>query len=658
MKPADLSERRSLRLAVDGGLPLDIDIAGSAPASSTLNEIVARLNTVVPGLAAATDDARLRLTSPTAGPQSRLSLLPNRTLDLIEYPPRLIADPPRTLQHGAQWSLVNASAAGSNVTIDLLAPQGVVGPTFVNRTTGQRLRVLTAAPPGGRLRIWNEAGGALHAVVTAVDGSETPVPPDGLLSGPLGAQLILKRGAASALSGGAAGTSAQLQLNDPAAPALAVLRALRQGAAGNTVRVTVAEASMDGQDIPEPTGQSTRLVGRIREDGASYQLVGLSDAALAHLRPGPAVALTALVDRVVAVSGTLYRAQAGMPLLVVRSAAALFDVTLSDGSAPPEVYLGVTIGWPADEQDGLVSRVNRADSYLAWAEHVSKTDALRVPAGRSAYVYLDCYGARFDRDQVADLPRGIDTRFPGAVCRERGVFDVSRFSPLAGEAEEAVFAAPGPITDGLVEVTTQREEYQPGTLVVNLPADLPPDLGARFDLSRFGSAGDQSELFEGFVTEPTSDNQHPLQRIGKDKSRLVKASVVQRVEIGFQPVSLPFRHPRTRTLRGGTASEPARLYLKDDDVADLIKLEACEPGDAGNAIAVTVTKVDPAHFDMTISYQGGLFESARLVALIGQSGVAPTLPASAADLLKPGPVGVLHAKAAGVHIAVTRDRTI
>ena len=93
-------------------------------------------------------------------------------------------------------------------------------------------------------------------------------------------------------------------------------------------------------------------------------------------------------------------------------------------------------------------------------------------------------------------------------------------------------------------------------------------------------------------------------------------------------------------------------------MADLIKLEACEPGDAGNAIAVTVTKVDPAHFDMTISYQGGLFESARLVALIGQSGVAPTLPASAADLLKPGPVGVLHAKAAGVHIAVTRDRTI
>ncbi|MFN8475285.1 MAG: hypothetical protein U0822_24090 [Anaerolineae bacterium] len=656
LKPADLSERRVLRVAVDGGLPVDIDIAGAAPASTTLTEIVARLNAAVPGLASATDDAHLRLTSPTAGPQSRLSVLPNRALELIEYAPRLVSDAPRSLQHGARWTLDNVGAAEADLTIDLLAPQGTVGPTFVNCTTGQRLRVLTDILPGGRLRVWT-GGGGLRAAVTAPDGSETSVPPSKLLSGPLGAQIILTGAASSALSGGQEGVGAQLQLNDPGAPALAVLHARRFGAAGSAVQVTVAEAAIPGQEAPAPSGQQVRLVGLIRVDTAGYTLVGPADAVLADLRAGPGVALANLAGRVAAVSGPFYPSDAAAGLMVVEQAAALFDVTLSDGAGPQETYQGVTIGWPADEQDGLVSRINRIDSRMVWAEYASKADALRVPIGRSEWLYLDCYGARFDRDQVADPARGINTRFPGAVCRERGVFDVSRFAPLAGEAEKAVFAA-GPITDGVVEVTTQREIYQPGTLAVNLPADLPSELGARFDEGRFGSADDQSETYPGFVTEPTSDPKHPQQLIGDSNSRLVTASVVQRVEIGFEPVSLPIRHPRVRTLQGGTATERARIYLKDVDVADIIKLEAREPGEAGNAIAVTVTKVDPAHFDMSISYQGGRFESARLVALIGQTGVGETIPAATADLLKPGPVGVLHAKAAGVHVEVTRDRTI
>ncbi|MFN8483147.1 MAG: hypothetical protein U0768_08890 [Anaerolineae bacterium] len=655
LKPADLVERRILRLAVDGGPPLDIDIAGPAPASSTLPQIVARLNAAVPGLASATDDAHLRLTSPTAGPDSRLSLLPIRTLDLVEYAPRRVTDAPRALQHGAQWRLENPGAAEADLAINLTAPQGVVGPTFVNRTTGQRLRILADVLPGGRLRVWS-ADGQPRAVITAPDGSETPVGAAQMLGGPLGAQIILTGAAAAALSGGGDYQAAQLQLNDPTAPALAVLHAQHYGAAGNAVKIVVAEASIPTQGMPTPGGQALRLVGRVVADGTGDRLVSAADAILADLRAGPGVSLADLAGRVAALSGRLYPQDSGPGLLVVERAAAVFDVTLRDGGGPPETYAGVTIGWPADEADGLVARVNRADSPLAWGEHGRKTDALRVPIGRSEWLYLDCYGARFDRDQVADPPR-ITTRFPGLVCRERGVFDVSRFAPLAGEAEEAVFAA-GPITDGVVQVTLQREVYQPGVFAVNLPADLPPQLGARFDAGYFGSSDDGVETYRGFVTEPTSDPQHPLQLIGDDKSRLVTASVTQQAEIGFEPVKLPFRHPRIHTLRGGTAAERARLYLKDDDVADLIKLEAREPGEAGNAIAVTVTKTGPAHFDMTISYQGGRFESARLVALIGQVGVGETIPAATTDLLKPGPVGVLHAKAAGVRAEVTRDRTI
>ncbi|MFN8496349.1 MAG: hypothetical protein U0641_00720 [Anaerolineae bacterium] len=653
--PADLSERRVLRLAVDGGLPLDIDIAGAAPASSTLAEIVARINAARPGLASATDDARLRLTSPTAGAHSRLSVLPNRTIELVEYAPRLVSDAPRSLQHGAGWTLDNPGAAEADLAIDLTAPQGVVGPTFVNRTTGQRLRVLADILPGGRLRVWLSPDGALRAVITARDGRETVVPAAQILSGPLGAQIILRGAATSALSGGEDGLGAQLQLNDPAAPSLAILHARRYGAVGNGVRVIVAEAALPAQDTPAPSGEAARLVGRVVADG-SYRLVDAAGAPFAEMRAGPGVALAGLAGRAAAVSGRLYPADAGPGLMVVERAAALFDVTLSDGGGVSETYAGVTMGRPDDVADGLVSRVNRADSALVWGEYVSKAQALRVPIGRSAWLYLDCYGARFDRDQVADPPR-INTRFPGLVCRERGVFDVSRFAPLVGEAEEAVFAAE-PITDGVVQVTTGREIYGPGIFAVNLPADLPAEFGARFDGGRFGSADDGVETYLRFVTEPTDDPDHPLKRIGDSTSRLVKASVVQRAEIGFEPVSLPFRHPRTRMLRGGTAAEPARIYLRDDGVADIIKLEAREPGEAGNAIAVTVTKVDPAHFDMSIAYQGGRFESARLVALIGQTGVGETIPAATAELLQPGPVGVLHAKAAGVRVAVTRDRTI
>ena len=75
-------------------------------------------------------------------------------------------------------------------------------------------------------------------------------------------------------------------------------------------------------------------------------------------------------------------------------------------------------------------------------------------------------------------------------------------------------------------------------------------------------------------------------------------------------------------------------------------------GAFGNEIVVTARKSDagPARFDVTISYQGGRFENARLAARGGDR-----LPPRMEDFLRPGAVGVLQAKAAGVHAEVTRD---
>ena len=66
---------------------------------------------------------------------------------------------------------------------------------------------------------------------------------------------------------------------------------------------------------------------------------------------------------------------------------------------------------------------------------------------------------------------------------------------------------------------------------------------------------------------------------------------------------------------------------------------------------MTARKAGPARFDVTVSYPGARFENARQVALGGEH-----LPVLTDDLLRPGPVGVLQAKAAGIYAKVTRDR--
>ena len=79
-------------------------------------------------------------------------------------------------------------------------------------------------------------------------------------------------------------------------------------------------------------------------------------------------------------------------------------------------------------------------------------------------------------------------------------------------------------------------------------------------------------------------------------------------------------------------------------------LEAKTAGAWGNEIAVSARQVGPAIYDVSVIYHGGRFESGRSVVL-GRP-IADVTQA----LLKPGPVGVLMAKAAGVRAAVTRDR--
>ena len=473
LTPVTLGERRVLRLSVDGGRPVDIDVAGTAPEMTFLDEIVNRINAVFPGLASATEDDHLRLTSPTAGEASHLEVFPLRALEVIEYPPAPAAYPPasglpRAVRHGDRWAVNNEGAIDAELEIELIAPHGTVGPSFVNLTTGQSVRIDAVILPGERGRLWRDPEGALHAEIIAVDGTAYPVP-----------------------------------------------------------------------------------------------------------------ALDIVID-------------------------------------PPAQGLG-------------------------------QSATLMLPRGRSEWIYLDCYAARFD------YARFNAARFAGGLCLKRAAFDISHFVRTPPGREAAVFA-PESLSDPPVEIRFHWAHHQPGALVVNLPADLPDRFGGRFNQVRFGVADGAPEIYAGVVTEPPTDSNHLKTRINSG-SRLIQAEIVPRVPIGWQAVTIPFRRPRMHMFTGGKDGARARLYLTEKDVPGFIELVANQPGAWGNSIAVSVRKAGPARFDVTVNYRGARFESARKIVFAGRL-LKPgevALPALIEDLLKPGPVGVVQAKAAGIRAGVSRD---
>jgi hypothetical protein len=471
LTPVNLLERRLVRLSIDGSRPVDIDVSGATPDATFLDEIVAKINAVFPGLASATDDDHLRLTSPTAGESSRLEVLPLRLLEIIEYPPKIVEEPPIQVRHADSWQINNTGAVEVDLEAEIHAQQGIVGPMLVNRTEGWRIRLGVNVRAGERVRLWRDPDAGIQAAILDARAERSEIPSEHIYVESLGAP-------------------------------------------------------------------------------------------------------TWLTDR-----------------------------------------------------------------------------ALRLQPGSSSWTYMDCEGARFN---FAHFNRAS---FAGGSCRERGVFNISKFVSRAATSDLVVFSPKPPLSDPRVEVRTQWTRHQPGAFTVNLPADLPESFGGQFNRARFGGGAQAAESYDSVVTEPETDPDHWVQRLAG--SKLVEAHIVPRVPIGFEAMQVPFRSPRVRKLSGGTETEAARLYLAENDVPGFIELRACEPGAWGNAIGVTARLAGPARFDVTVSFQGARFENARQVALAGRilkPGEYP-LAALAEELLKPGPVGVLQAKAAGVRANVTRDRT-
>ena len=650
LTPVNLRQRHLIRLAVDGDQPIDINVAGAAPEATFLDEIVAAINRVVPNLATATDDDKLRLTSPAAGENSKLSLLPLRYLELIEYPPVAPpVSPTHSVRHGDSWPITNSGVTEVFIEAMIAAPQGAVGPTLVNTTLGWQIRLLTSLQANETARLRRDAKRGLEVRILAADGSSRPVPGAEILVGPLGAQAFVSFARTWHLSRDY-GNPATLQLNEPLAPNLVLLRSRQPNPKDYKITVAVVESKLSTATLApiSEDGKAARLAGRLRIKNNVCHLVDANETALVQLRPGPEVDLATYRDRVVAVVGPLHGEQP--PLLIVQEIVPLFDVTLqfnAAGGPMAEEYFGVTIGVGSDRADALVRQINLGPqlgkgSRLVKAEELDKATVLKLPRGKSEWRYLDCHSSRFDQAHFDAA------HFAGGLCSDRGVFNVSRFSEKPPvEPVAAVFASADPMLDPTVDVIMRYVSHQPGRFMVNLPADLPPRFGGRFNEARFGQSASAPELHAGVVTEPETDA-HFINKVINAASNLVEARIVLSVPLGWTPMQMPFRQPQFLTL--GTASEPARLYLQEDGVSEFIELKARQPGPWGNAISVSARKAGPAMYDVAIIYAGDRFENAREV-VAGQP-----LETLTGEFLKPMPIGVLQAKAAGIAAQVTRER--
>lgn len=645
LAPVDLSKRSRLRLAVNDGRPQEVDVAGKVPAKTFLDEIIAAINRAIPNLAFATDDDQLKLISPSGGEESRLSVLPLRYLDVVEYIPEEALPVTVSARHGKNWRISNSGAADTYAEIKLTAPQGAVGPTIVNSNSGWSVRLFAVIEVGDFVELRRNLRGELEVEITSPDGTKRFLPGSQVLVGPLGSQawvpfkdewrLIAKPGQPTTL-----------QLNNPLASSIVLLRARKPT---DVVAVSVIESDLAKLDPPPlADGSSARLVGRVAVGPGGFQLVDGSGSPIAELRAGPYVNLSAHWDRVVKVTGPFH--DDTLPLIIVQAISELFDVAIHHAflDTAPEKHTRVTIGEGQVEEDSLARQINvgsRQDpaSALVSAGELDKATILSLPRGVSNFRYLDCLGSRFNHAKFDHA------RFPNGVCGERGVFDVSRLVNVPPELVTPVFASADPMWDPPVTINFRWTVHQPGTFIVNLPADLPARFGARFNEARFSQLKEKPEVYEGAVAEPLSDPKFLATLIGDGVSDfLQEAQVVTEVPLGWSPVKMPFRKPQFLTL--GKPGQAARLYLAEAGLTGFIQLEAKADGEWGNEIAVAARQSGHAIYDVSVIYSGGRFENACSVVL-GQP--APELTQA---VLKPGPIGVLQAKAAGVRVGVTRDR--
>jgi hypothetical protein len=691
----DLPAGAILSLAVDGATAVEVRLAPAGPARLSLDDVVIAVNGQLAASVATRDATRLILLSRLAGSASRIELATPSGVDATEAllgfaAPRVYqgTDATRARVSGTadlsgardvRWARrlqlavdsrppqdVNLAASAADPAVarlaDIVAAVNAAAPgvaaadgghlTLTSPTTGSASRIALAPSPADDAR---EV--VLGQRPTSVTG--TAATPAGLTGDvDLTGTVDLSRRSLLRLQIG--DTVTAIDVAGPVAAAtsldqvLAAVNAALPGTASATAdarlrlvappdaeRIAVLplrhlELEEYGRSAPSAAGPVT-----VRH-GHTWRLVSdsvIPEPLRLRLRPergaaGPAVAGPGWEVRV---------------LRVVPPGAEL-TLTADDETGAITATIG-TPGQPAEPlaHDDVLLRP------LAGHEGEDPPDALRLPAGRSTWRYLECAAARFD------YARFDHDRFAGAPLRERAVFDVTRFGDQAGSPLRPEFDTANPVPDLPVAVTSEWLPHRAGTLTVNLPLDLDPRFGSRFNEARFGHPDGGAEAFPSAVTEPTGDERYLVTLINAGfpggahaapvpASALASATLVARTPLGFTAQPMPFRIPAR--FSGGGPGAPARAYLAEEGFGgQVLELAAKQPGAFGNDLEVAARPAGPGRFDVTVALRAARFESARNAVL----GRPPA--ARVADLLTPGPVGVLIARAAGVAAHATREDT-
>jgi hypothetical protein len=609
--PIDVSAARFLRVAVNSAEPLDVDCAADATDASkrSLAEIVAAVNaafTAAGAPAIATGDGnRLALATTTAGGGARLDLLPHTASDARA---KLFGDVPDVTTG------TDPTPAVITGTADLLAPIDLSERRIV------RLTVDSGAPVDVDIAGVEPSTTFLDEIVARINA----VFPD-LASATDDDRLRL--------TSATPGENSRLELQP--------MRVLE------LIDHPPTPAADPPPDLP-PRIARPGDKWTVTNDGAAEETIEVELYA-PHGAVGPQFVNYFVGQRV-------------RIMEVVRPGERLklwFDC---ESGLRARVVGTAGLSRLVEDSHIHVFSIGAAVAGLAHPLTIRFGDVLTLARGQSDWSYTDCHSSRFNCDdfmlaRVPELAAGKallhQACFAGGRCIERGVFNISSFAQSSPQSDIAVYSPTPPFLDPPVEIRFLWPSHRPGAFIVNLPSELPERFGGKFNQARFAHAGenpDEGEQFLGVVTEPKTDPDYLITRVTA-VSKLVSAEIVPRVPIGFEAAMMPFRKPRALTLGSdGSDGQPARIYLAEKDVPGFIELSAKKSGVWGNQIRVVARKAGPALFDVTISFPGARFENARLVAMGGEH-----LPSSVKDLLKPGPIGVLQAKAAGVRPTVTRD---
>jgi hypothetical protein len=262
--------------------------------------------------------------------------------------------------------------------------------------------------------------------------------------------------------------------------------------------------------------------------------------------------------------------------------------------------------------------------------------ALSLAAGRSRWLYTDCYGDRYNAAYFGRRPRRGRQRALGVVpahfaggetCHAPGVFNQSRFYDSDQPGTETVFGTREAQARPQAVTWFSYASHRAGQFELELPADLPPQFGGRFNQARFAARGapelpEPNVVYRDAIFDLPSDPRALQEQIEASQNIIVARDTFieeeQIVEGGEFPLykgaplyRVPFNVPRP--LAGGGPGTHARAYLEQPGVEFAVELIAREPGSWGNLIQVSAPEsATPGGFDVAVLYTGqDVFENAR-----------------------------------------------